>query len=229
TSTGGYFVLQTPPASPWGITAADTATVATVGNGTLSSSTDTSFYGLKYPSASGFIGNTAGSHVRIGSLSASYTGGSSFGGTFSYLPSGGETISTTFIAGSNQPASLSFFPRTWSGKFSYSETTGGNSSNWPSGTITIAANGALSGTVGCYGFPAVGAGGASCGITGTLAARTDMNAYDATFSLTETGGGIGITALRGKTFTGLAFYNAATSRFTMVGMSSDNTLLAFQN
>jgi hypothetical protein len=229
TGTGKYYVMHSPAAYPWAVSGLDWAPSATATAGTLTSNTEKSISPLEYVTTSLVAYSSA--TVRLGSLAATYVQGTSLAGTFSYLPSGSLTIDTAFVAGSHLPASLSVFPASYNGKGSYSNIGMTYSRfDWaPVGSVTVSGSGALTGTFNCHLYPLSPTGTPSCGISGTLTPRSDMKAYDVTFSLVEVDGGKVPFQLQGKTFSGLAFLDADTGKFTLVGVATDNNVFIFSN
>lgn len=228
TDGGPYFFLHTPPSSPQAVVAVDMAPGFTVSGLTLSSSTEVSVAPLEYVSASGLIAHDT-TLITVGNMSGSFSP-TALSATFTYLPTGTTSVSTTFVGGSDEPASLSTFPGAFSGSVSYTNIgTGHSRFDWaPVGTVTVGADGTLTGTLNCH-MIQVGSIGAACGLAGTLVPRADIKAFDVTVSFTEANGGRVAPQLRGKTFTGMAFRDPGTGRLTFVATNPDNNLIVFSS
>jgi len=233
TSTGNYMLLSYSTGSPNVISQIDVGT-ATASNGSLASSDDQNYYLFPnfsaddYPDLLSYQGST---------LAATYVSNASITGTITY-PGQDAVLSFPLgiIGASTQASSLSAVAGTYTGSF-YSIGVAASTSFQPAAsTITITPAGVLSGTVYCpFGVnntrvsrPAASTP-ANCAVSGTVTARSDIDAYDVSISFVNgttdsfPGTWVGVTA------TGLGYYNSTTQKFMVGTVTPGNIPFAFSN
>lgn len=238
TSTGSYMLLSYSTGSPNFISQIDIGT-GTASDGNFTSNNDQNYYLFpNFAEDAPVLGNIQGS-----SLSATYVLNQSINGSISYT---GTTDVLSFPLGivgqSTQPASLSAIAGTYSGAF-YStwDTCSGDCVISATSTITITPAGALSGTVTCP-FEAAqtddsprraDATSPDCTVSGTVTARSDIDAYDVSVSFANgtqyffapgsTNQWVGVTA------TGMGYYDSANQKFMFGAVTAGNVPFAFSN
>jgi hypothetical protein len=177
--------------------------------------------------------------VEGAELSATYVSNATLNGTIVYPPSSGGqgdqlSFIATWMAASETAPTLADIASTYSGAFYATVNTGENDTSVPTATLTISASGALSGTVACFGYqglgPACATPACACTVSGTVAARADVDAYDVALSFANGATGTpGTGSLPGgwaeKTATGMAFLGS--SKLVIGVAAPDNTAFAF--
>lgn len=230
TSTGNYMLLSYSynPSIPNFISQMDTGT-ASVSDGSFTASDDQDEYllsSLAYASTQ----TVAFQDYQDAALSATYVPNQSITGTITYpgIQHGVLSFPMVMVQQSNQPASMSTIAGTYTGNFFsaqyatqcapdvYCEDAGITS------TITITSAGVLSGTVSAL--------GASSTVSGTVSARSDIDAYNVSISFSNgAAGALPGTWVTSGTGIGLGYYNPTTRRFMFGALTSNNTPFGFSN
>ena len=220
-STGSFYVLYSPPANP-GLVSLVNSGSGTPANGQFNAATILSVPLSFGAYTQGTIGN--------GSFASTYVSGSTLNGTFSYLPSGSSTITMAYDATSTAAATVAQVARSYSGTFSFYYPSGTNLYTYtPTTTFTVSPDGSISGTVACWTTPVCTSAPCptvTCTVTGSIAPRSDVDAYDTTLSIGSTTGGA--TPLDG-TYSGVGYYDATTGNFDIAALSpSTNKAIGFK-
>ncbi|MDO9146752.1 MAG: hypothetical protein Q7U52_03655 [Hydrogenophaga sp.] len=143
--------------------------------------------------------NLESASVLPATLSANVVTKQSFTGSISYS-SGANSFTSTYDPVSDTPAALPTVQGTYTGQV---VTSAGSES----ATLVVASTGALSGT-----------GTSGCKVSGTVTARTDVNAYSFTLSF-----GPAPCLFAGQTFSGVAGFNATAKRLYAAAPNSTRT------
>lgn len=227
TSSGNYELLSYSPASP------NTVSQIDQGNATVSNSDFVALTDYGYGLASTFTPNNVATfpYQGSGSLAGNFTLNSSMTGVITYT-TGSDVLTYTlnYAAASTTTAAVSNIAGTYNGNF-YPNGTVSFTGISNAGTLTIAADGSITGTIACAGgYSTAATTFDPCLVSGTVTARGDVNAYN--FSLTfanNTTGGQVPSQWAGKTFSGMGYYDAATKRFMLGIIASDGTAFGFSN
>jgi hypothetical protein len=156
---------------------------------------------------------------QYATLSATYVIGTSLSGTITYPASNTYlSLPLQFVANSTQAASLSAIAGTYTGTF-YAAYSGSYQGELDSGTFTISSTGVLSGSFTPNATYLNNSNPKGCTVTGTVTARTDINAYNFTYTFSDTTPA-GVlenceSALLGYTATGYGYYNSQTTKLTV--------------
>src|SRR5450432_1291362 len=116
-----------------------------------------------------------------------------------------------YVGGDTTPATLPAIAKTYAGVFDANINTSGFGNLPPlSSTFTISSAGVLAGTVACPLGPTNPPPGPQtpCTVSGSLTARSDLNAYDVSMSFADGSSRRFIGGFTGKTATGLAYYDS---------------------
>jgi hypothetical protein len=136
------------------------------------------------------------------------------------------------MGGGTTPATLSAVAKSYSGVFYANINTSGYGNLPPlSSTFTISSAGVLTGTVACQLFPIGGPPPAPtpCTVSGSVTARSDLNAYDVSISFANGTSGSLVGGFTGKTATGLGYYDSTSGNLMFGATASDNTTFSFSN
>lgn len=164
--------------------AADDSTIAGVVQGNSSTS------GANFSSGNARDFNLEGSGVLAATVAASVAAASTFAGTITYGPGLTNTFSATYDSDYELTPSLSAVAGSYSGEVAFSL------GNEPA-AITIASNGALSGT-----------GESGCAVSGTVSPRARGNAYNVSITF-----GGAPCYFANQTLAGIGYYETAGQRF----------------
>ena len=227
TSTGSYMLLSYSSGSPNTVSQIDQGT-GSASNGVFAARDNLEF-GL-YPNYNSndfpILGGTQGA-----TLSASIDLNTGLIGSINYPGTEGDVLSfpLNYAAASTTQATLSDIARSYSGAFYANVNTGENINLVATSTFTISAAGALSGSVTCPFTPVQPPPmPTGCTVSGTVTARTDLNAYD--FSITFANGTDSFPSTWvGKTATGLGYYDPVSAKLMFGAVAADNTAFAFSN
>jgi hypothetical protein len=167
-------------------------------------------------------------------LNANATG-QSMNGSIAYAGTQSAVLSFPlgYVGGDTTPATLSAIAKTYSGVFVANINTSGYG-NLPalSSTFTISSAGVLTGAVPqCPLGPTSPPPGPQtpCTVSGTITARSDLNAYDVSISFANGSSTSFIGGFTGKTATGLGYYDSTSGSFMFGAIAPDNTAFAFSN
>ncbi len=229
TSAGSYMLLSYSMGSPNTILAIDSG-AGGVTSGSFDSSTNLHSY--MYPSIPIY-------QPQGGLLSATFVlnsdlSGRSINGSIDYAGTQGAVLSFPlgYVGGDVVPATLAAVAGTFTGTFYSNQNTSGYGTLPPlTSTFTVSATGALAGTVACPGSAISPPPGPQtpCTVSGTLTPRTDLNAYDVSFSFANGSATSFISGFTGKTATGLAYYDATSHSLMFGGIAPDTTAFSFSN
>lgn len=129
-----------------------------------------------------------------------------------------SVITPTYVAGSaTTMGKLSDLAGTYSDDFAstLNDATENSASCFFATSLTVGSNGAISGTV----TDCPGPASTSSTVSGTLVARTDIDAFDVTLDFTA---GAGSMPLDGQDYTGIAYYDSKTKRLFIAAATSGN-------
>jgi hypothetical protein len=144
--------------------------------------------------------NLEGAGIINGSVSASYVQRQSLNGSITYTSSPSNTFTSTYSADYELTPTLTALAGTYTG-------TAASPAGAESATLTVTAGGAIT-----------GAGASGCTLTGTVAPRSQGNAYDATITF----GGAPCLAAN-TTVTGGIYFDAASKRAYAVALNAART------
>jgi hypothetical protein len=230
TSTGRYMLLSYSTGSPNVVSEVESGSGSAL-NGLFTSSNNLN--SSMYPSGIPIYERQGGTLSSTFVLNASGTG-QSMTGTISYA--GTQTAVLSFplgyVGGDTTPATLSAIAGTYTGAFAANiNTSGFGILPALSSTFTISPAGDLAGTVACplssIGPPPPGA--TPCTVSGTITARSDLNAYDVSISFANGSSKSFIGGFTGKTATGLGYFDSTSGSFMFGAIAPDNTTFAFSN
>lgn len=155
--------------------------------------------GTSFSSSDGRDFNLEGLGVLSGSVSGTFAARQSINGTISY--SGGQqvTFSGTYDASYEIVPTIAAIAGTYTGQIA-------SPVGVQNATFTVASDGSVSGT------------SSGCSATGTLAPRTDGNAYNAVITF-----GPAPCVFANQTFAGAAYYNASTKHIYAAAPNSART------
>jgi hypothetical protein len=206
------------------------------GSGTASSGSFTSNDNLNsymYPSGVPIYDNQGGALSSTYVLKADKSG-QSITGSISYAGTQNASLSFPlgYVGGDTAPGALSDIARTYTGAF-YANINTSGFGNLPalSSTFTISAAGVLTGTVVCPLSSVSPPPGPQtpCTVSGTVTARSDLNAYDVSISFANGSSTSFVGGFTGKTATGLAYYDATSGSLMFGVVAADHTTFAFSN
>jgi hypothetical protein len=231
TSAGHYMLLSYSTGSPNVVSAVDSGSGGAL-NGSYTASNNLN--ASMYPSGKSIYQPQGGALSSTFVLSANGTG-QSITGTISYAGTQNAVLSFPlgYVGGDTTPATLSAIAGTYSGAFDSNMNASGFGSNLPalSSTFTISPAGVLAGTVTCQssGTGTPPPNPTPCTVSGTVTARSDLNAYDVSMSFTDGSFGRLIPGFTGKTATGLGYHDSTSGNFMFGAIAPDNTAFAFSN
>jgi hypothetical protein len=242
TSSGSYMLLSYDAGIPNYVYQTDTGT-GSISNGTFTSNNDQDLFAYE-----NYEGGGGGLYVppvlkpyQGATLSATYVVNSSVSGLITY-PGQGATLAfpLEFVSGSTvAPSSLAAITGAHTGTFYSSPITSADTCLGcvidASSSFTISDTGVLTGTIAA----AYGGTTGPCTVSGTVTPRTDLNAYNFSFSFANgTGtapnecvfdtpiGAYGWTM--GGTATGLGYFNSSTGKL-IIGTTNGTTPFTFSN
>lgn len=230
TSAGNYMLLSYSTGSPNVLHNIDSGSGSAL-NGSFTSSNNLN--SDMYPSGIP-IYDTQGGALSSNFVLKADQSGQSMTGSISYAGTQNASLSFTlgYVGGDTAPATLSAITGTYSGAF-YANINTSGFGNLPalSSTFTISPAGVLAGTVSCPLSSVSPAPGpqSPCTVSGTVTARSDLNAYDVSVSFANGSSTSFVGGFTGKTATGLAYYDATSGHLMFAAVASDNTTFAFSN
>jgi hypothetical protein len=236
TSSGSYTLLSYNAGIPNYVYQIDTGT-GSESNGAFTSSNDQDLFAYENYEGYGF-GSYSLAPYQGATLSATSVANSSISGLVTY-PGQGATLAfpLEFVSGSTvAPSSLAEIAGVHTGTFySYLVTDPGEFSLTAGSSFTISDAGVLTGTV----TAAFGGTLGPCTVSGTVTPRTDINAYNFSFSFANGTGSSqagdcsfaippGSSGWTGGTATGLGYYNSSTGKL-IIGAANGTTPFTFSN
>jgi hypothetical protein len=237
TSSGTYTLLSYEAGIPNYVYQIDTGT-GSVSNGSFTSSNDQDLFAYQNYEGYDNFGSSVLAPYQGAALSATYVANTSINGQVTY-PGQGATLAfpLEFVSGSTvAPSSLAAIAGTHTGTFySYLVTDPGEFSLTAGSSFTISDTGVLTGTV----TAAYGGTLGPCTVSGTVTPRTDLNAYNFSFSFANGTGSSqagdcsfaippGSYGWTGGTATGLGYYNSSTGKL-IIGAANGTTPFTFSN
>ena len=201
-------------------------------NGSFTASDD--LHSSMYPAGKPIYQRQGGTLSSTFVLSANGTG-QSMTGTISYAGTQNAVLSFPlgYVGGDTTPATLSAIAGTYSGAFAANMNTSGYGANLPALTSTFTIS--IGGRSGWHrDLPAVRIGppppdATPCTVSGTVTARSDLNAYDVSIRSPMGPTSSFISGFTGKTATGLGYYDSTSGSFMFEAIAPDNTTFAFSN
>jgi hypothetical protein len=229
TSTGRYMLLSYSTGNPNVVRNTDSGSGSAL-NGSFASSNNLN--ASMYPFNPWIYAAQGGSLSSSFALNANGTG-QSINGSIVYAGTQNAVLSFPlgYMGGGTTPATLSAVARSYTGAF-YANINTSSYGNPPlSSTFTISSAGVLTGTVACQLFPIGGPPPAPtpCTVSGSVTARSDLNAYDVSISFANGTSGSLIGGFTGKTATGLGYYDSTSGNLMFGATASDNTTFSFSN
>lgn len=230
TSTGSYMLLSYSAGSPNVVRNIDSGSGSAL-NGSFTSSNNLN--SDMYPSGIPIYSNQGGALSSTFVLKPDLSG-QSINGSIAYAGTQNASLSFPlgYVGGDTATATLTAIARTYTGAFYANINTSGYG-NLPalSSTFTISTTGALAGTVACPLSSTSPPAGTQtpCTVSGTVTARSDLNAYDVSISFANGSSTGFVSGFTGKTARGLAYYDATSGSLMLGAVAADNTTFAFSN
>jgi hypothetical protein len=241
TSSGSYTLLSYEAGIPNYVYQIDTGT-GSVSNGSFTSSNDQDLFAYQnYEGGDNFgLYAPALAPYQGAALSATYVANTTINGLITY-PGQGATLAfpLEFVSGSTvAPSSLAQIAGNYTGIFYSSLITSADTCSGcdvaAGSSLTISNAGVITGTVTAF----YGGTTGPCTVSGTVTPRTDLNAYNVSFSFangTGTSPGacdfdtpVGSYGWTGGTATGLGYYNSSTGKL-IIGAANGTTPFTFSN